>query len=129
MVNKNTSPRSTLKNALVVEGGAMRGIFSAGVLDTFLLEGFDPFDLYIGVSAGAGNIADASVRYRDITLRPGVKTNEGEVKEKREDVQEQGEKDSDQQENGDQHHGVADVACTHLSLSASFPSSCSGAIY
>ena len=46
-----------MKNALVVEGGAMRGIFSAGVLDAFLLEHFDPFDLYIGVSAGASNIA------------------------------------------------------------------------
>ena len=78
MVNKDTSPRSTLKNALVVEGGAMRGIFSAGVLDTFLLEGFDPFDLYIGVSAGAGNIAaflaDMYQRnykiYTDYSLRP-----------------------------------------------------------
>ena len=49
--------KSKPKNALIVEGGAMRGIFSAGVLDTFLLEKFDPFDLYIGVSAGAGNIA------------------------------------------------------------------------
>jgi len=45
------------KTALVVEGGGMRGIFSAGVLDTFLEQSFDPFDLYVGVSAGAGNIA------------------------------------------------------------------------
>jgi len=49
--------KNNLKNALIVEGGAMRGIFSAGILDAFLLEGFDPFNLYIGVSAGAGNIA------------------------------------------------------------------------
>jgi len=49
--------KNNLKNALIVEGGAMRGIFSAGVLDAFLLEGFDPFDVYLGVSAGAGNIA------------------------------------------------------------------------
>jgi predicted patatin/cPLA2 family phospholipase len=35
----------------------MRGIFSAGVLDVFLENGFDPFDLVIGVSAGACNLA------------------------------------------------------------------------
>lgn len=35
----------------------MRGIFSAGVLDVFLESGFDPFDLVIGVSAGACNLA------------------------------------------------------------------------
>jgi predicted patatin/cPLA2 family phospholipase len=43
--------------ALVVEGGAMRGVFSTGVLDAFLTKKFNPFDLYIGVSAGATNIA------------------------------------------------------------------------
>jgi predicted patatin/cPLA2 family phospholipase len=35
----------------------MRGIFSSGVLDAFLLEKFDPFDLYIGTSAGACNLS------------------------------------------------------------------------
>ena len=35
----------------------MRGVFSAGVLDVFLEGGFDPFDLAIGVSAGACNLA------------------------------------------------------------------------
>jgi len=45
------------KNALVVEGGAMRGIFSTGMLDAFLESGFNPFDLCIGVSAGSTNIA------------------------------------------------------------------------
>ncbi|MBW2537695.1 MAG: patatin family protein [Deltaproteobacteria bacterium] len=43
--------------ALVVEGGAMRGVFAAGVLDAFLERGLDPFDLYIGASAGACNLA------------------------------------------------------------------------
>jgi len=43
--------------ALVVEGGGMRGIFSAGVLKSFGEAGFDPFDLYLGVSAGACNLA------------------------------------------------------------------------
>ena len=45
------------KNAIVVEGGAMRGVFSTGVLDGFLQAGFDPFDWYLGVSSGAGNLA------------------------------------------------------------------------
>lgn len=48
---------SNIKSALVVEGGGMRGVFSAGVLHAFGTSGFDPFDLYIGVSAGACNLA------------------------------------------------------------------------
>ncbi|SHE80893.1 Predicted phospholipase, patatin/cPLA2 family [Microbulbifer donghaiensis] len=44
------------RSALVVEGGAMRGIFAAGVLDAFIeLESF-PFDFAIGVSAGSTNL-------------------------------------------------------------------------
>ena len=46
-----------MPSMLVVEGGAMRSVFSAGLLDGFLQRGFDPFDGYIGVSAGAGNLA------------------------------------------------------------------------
>lgn len=42
--------------ALVVEGGAMRGIFAAGVLDVFMEERFRPFDLALGVSVGASNV-------------------------------------------------------------------------
>lgn len=45
------------KHALVVEGGAMRGIFAAGVLDGFIDHDYNPFDFCIGVSAGATNIA------------------------------------------------------------------------
>jgi predicted patatin/cPLA2 family phospholipase len=41
------------KIALVVQGGGQRGIFTAGVFDAFLEAGFDPFELYIGTSAGA----------------------------------------------------------------------------
>ena len=44
-------------HALVVEGGAMRGIFSCGVLDSFLDNNYNPFDFCIGVSAGATNLA------------------------------------------------------------------------
>jgi predicted patatin/cPLA2 family phospholipase len=39
--------------ALVLEGGAMRGIFTAGVLDAFAERREPPFDLVVGVSAGA----------------------------------------------------------------------------
>jgi predicted patatin/cPLA2 family phospholipase len=42
--------------ALVVEGGAMRGIFAAGVLDVFLEQRFRPFDMAFGVSVGATNV-------------------------------------------------------------------------
>ena len=56
MGNRNQD-RSDGSKALVVEGGGMRGIFSAGVLDAFLEMEFDPFNLYIGVSAGACNLA------------------------------------------------------------------------
>ncbi|MBQ4833768.1 patatin family protein [Pseudoalteromonas sp. MMG010] len=45
------------QHSLVVEGGAMRGIFAAGVLDEFLNQQFKPFNNYFGVSAGATNIA------------------------------------------------------------------------
>ncbi len=44
-------------DALVVEGGAMRGVFSCGVLDHFMAEGFSPFQSFWGVSAGATNLA------------------------------------------------------------------------
>ncbi|OFC71734.1 patatin-like phospholipase family protein [Alteromonas confluentis] len=46
-----------MKSALVVEGGAMRGIFAAGVLDKFMEEDYYPFDFAIGVSAGATNLS------------------------------------------------------------------------
>lgn len=48
----NIGPR-----ALIVEGGAMRGAFSCGVLDTFLDQDFSPFDSFWGVSSGSTNIA------------------------------------------------------------------------
>lgn len=43
-------------HALVVEGGAMRGIFAAGVLDAFMQADHYPYDFTIGVSAGATNL-------------------------------------------------------------------------
>jgi len=43
--------------ALVLEGGGQKGIFTAGVLDAFIKEKFNPFSLLIGTSAGALNLA------------------------------------------------------------------------
>lgn len=43
----------TGKRALIIEGGAMRGIFAAGVLDAFIEQQHYPFDMVIGVSAGS----------------------------------------------------------------------------
>ena len=43
-------------SALVVEGGAMRGIFAAGVLDAFIKQQHQPFQFAIGVSAGSTNL-------------------------------------------------------------------------
>jgi predicted patatin/cPLA2 family phospholipase len=50
---KKQSPSS----ALLVEGGALRGVFSTGLLDGFLEARFNPFDFFIGVSSGASNLA------------------------------------------------------------------------
>ncbi|MFN3901010.1 MAG: patatin family protein [Alishewanella aestuarii] len=44
------------KAALVVEGGAMRGIFAAGVLDAFIEQHYQPFQFALGVSAGSTNL-------------------------------------------------------------------------
>ncbi|KPU43123.1 NTE family protein RssA [Oxobacter pfennigii] len=45
-----------MKTGLVLEGGGMRGLYTAGILDLFLKENID-FDYIIGVSAGACNAA------------------------------------------------------------------------
>ncbi len=47
-----TERRSILKKGLVLEGGAMRGLFTAGVTDAMMEHGIE-FDGIIGVSAGA----------------------------------------------------------------------------
>jgi predicted patatin/cPLA2 family phospholipase len=46
----------SVKTALIAEGGGQRGIFTAGVLDAWLENDFDPFDLFIGTSSGSQNI-------------------------------------------------------------------------
>lgn len=45
------------KLALVCEGGGQRGIFTAGVLDEFMRARFNPFELFLGTSAGAQNLS------------------------------------------------------------------------
>ena len=42
--------------ALIVEGGGFKSSFTAGILDSFIINGFDPFHLYLGISSGAMNI-------------------------------------------------------------------------
>ena len=61
---------STPKKALVVEGGGMRGVFTAGVLDAFLDKRLRDFDSFYGVSAGALNLTSfiAGQRGRSLNL-------------------------------------------------------------
>ena len=47
---------------MIVEGGGMRGIFTAGVLDAFLNASFNPFDMYFGVSSGAATLSSYLAR-------------------------------------------------------------------
>ena len=69
---------NNLRNALVVEGGGMRGAFTCGVLDAFLQQNFNPFDLFVGVSSGSTNLANYLAKqhgrnielYLDHSLRP-----------------------------------------------------------
>ena len=60
-----------MKKGLVLEGGGMRGLFSAGVLD-FFLENNIEFDEVIGVSAGACNacnfISKQKYRTKDVWI-------------------------------------------------------------
>lgn len=50
------------ETALVVEGGGQRGIFTAGVLDSWLAQDFNPFSILIGTSAGAQNLSTYMTR-------------------------------------------------------------------
>jgi len=73
-----TMTRQEGDTALVVEGGALRGVFSTGLLDGFLEARFNPFGLLIGVSSGASNLAAYLAEmpgrngrvYMDYSLRP-----------------------------------------------------------
>ena len=41
------------KTAIIAEGGGFRTIFTAGVLDAFIVNNYNPFTHYLGVSGGA----------------------------------------------------------------------------
>lgn len=51
-LSENAVAGNDMKTGLVLEGGAMRGMYTAGVLDVFMEQGIT-FDGVIGVSAGA----------------------------------------------------------------------------
>lgn len=57
------------KMALIAEGGGQRGIFTAGVLDAWLENDFDPFDFFIGASAGSQNITSFLSRQKGYAKR------------------------------------------------------------
>ena len=42
--------------AIIVEGGGFKSAFTAGILDSFIMNGYDPFQLYLGISSGAMNM-------------------------------------------------------------------------
>ena len=88
VLNEITGKTEKEKVGLVLEGGGMRGMYTAGVLDLFLQEGIMP-DGVIGVSAGAihgcsyiANQLGRSVRYnlkyindkRYVSIRNLIKT-------------------------------------------------------
>ena len=56
------------KNALVIEGGGQRGVFSFGITDTFIKKNYDPFDIYIGVSNGVAVLYWYLIREKDNNL-------------------------------------------------------------
>ena len=61
-----------MKRGLVLEGGAMRGLFTAGILDT-MMENNIEFDGIIGVSAGAAFGCNYKSKQIGRTLRYNVK--------------------------------------------------------
>lgn len=58
----------TIKTGLVVEGGGMKCVYSAGILDAFLDHGIR-FDYCMGVSGGAGNVASFVAEQRGRNFR------------------------------------------------------------
>lgn len=56
------------KIGLVMEGGAMRGMFTAGVIDVFMENGVD-FSAAVGVSAGAAFGCNIKSRQKGRVIR------------------------------------------------------------
>ena len=65
----STTTQSFNKTALIAEGGGQRGIFTAGVLDAWLVQNYDPFDLFIGTSAGSQNLTSFLARQKGYAKR------------------------------------------------------------
>jgi len=61
--------RAANLSALIVEGGAMRGVFALGVLRSCLERDFFPFDFCLGVSSGAVALALSLLDRTDLALR------------------------------------------------------------
>ena len=67
-----------MKKGLIMEGGAMRGMFTAGVIDVMMEHGID-FDGAIGVSAGAA----FGVNYKSRQIGRAIRYNERFCNDKR----------------------------------------------
>lgn len=65
---EETEMSGTIRRGLVVEGGGMKCVYSAGILDAFLDHGIR-FDYCMGVSGGAGNVASFVAGQRGRNLR------------------------------------------------------------
>ena len=61
-----------MKNALILEGGAMRGMYTAGVLDVFMEQGID-LQMVVGVSAGVTFGINYKARHIGRTIRHNMK--------------------------------------------------------
>lgn len=68
----DSQEKNKAKTGLVLEGGAMRGLFSAGVTDVLLENGID-FDGIIGVSAGAAFGCNIKSKQQGRTFRYNLK--------------------------------------------------------
>lgn len=69
LASKDAQSNASPQVALIAEGGGQRGIFTAGVLDAWLDGGFDPFDLFIGTSAGSQNLSSFLARQKGYAKR------------------------------------------------------------
>ncbi len=67
-----------MKTGLVLEGGAMRGVFSAGVMDVMMENGII-FDMMVGVSAGAA----FGSNYKSAQIGRAIRYNKKYSKDKR----------------------------------------------
>ena len=67
------SPKES-RTALIVEGGGMRGVFTAGVLDAFMDKRFRYFDGFYGISAGALNLTTflSAQRGKNLSIYTGA---------------------------------------------------------